>query len=298
MPELSVAKTTNSAFSPIYRPVVLIVGGTSGIGRGVAERFAHYTQGNAHILICGRNRVAAEEIIASFPKHPESLYEFVECDASLMKNVVQVSSVLKSKLTTLNYLVMSQGIFTFQGRTETAEGIDHKLALHFYSRWKFFDELSPLLLKAKELGQEARVMTVMATGDGGKIDLNDLGLKKNYSMWNSGKAAPTYNDLLVEEYAMKYPQLSFIHAHPGFVATPLAGHAHWLFKATLPLLTAFAVSAETSAEYLLYSLIRPDFAKGGFHVERHGDLVPESHLYISDEAREKVFAHYKELTNV
>ena len=34
----------------------------------------------------------------------------------------------------LDILVMTQGIATTQGRTETEEGIDMKLALHYYSR--------------------------------------------------------------------------------------------------------------------------------------------------------------------
>ena len=37
-------------------PVALFVGGTSGIGQGAVEAFAKYTNGNAHVIICGRNR--------------------------------------------------------------------------------------------------------------------------------------------------------------------------------------------------------------------------------------------------
>lgn len=40
-------------------PVALFVGGTSGIGQATAEAFARHTQGNAHIIICGRNREGA-----------------------------------------------------------------------------------------------------------------------------------------------------------------------------------------------------------------------------------------------
>lgn len=34
----------------------------------------------------------------------------------------------------LDILVLTQGIATTQGRTETEEGIDMKMALHYYSR--------------------------------------------------------------------------------------------------------------------------------------------------------------------
>ena len=115
-----------------------------------------------------------------------------------MKNVTSAAAVIKGKISSLNYLVLSQGILTFQGRNETSEGIDRKLALHFYSRWKFVDELLPLLQKAKERNEEARVMSVLAAGKGGEVNLDDLGLKKTFSLMTAGLQAPTYNDLFVQ----------------------------------------------------------------------------------------------------
>ena len=96
-----------------------------------------FVPGNARILICGRNKASAERIIATFPKTPNSQYEFVECDASLMKNVVKAAADIKSRVGgPINYLVLSQGIMTTNGFDATAEGIDRKMSLHFYSRWK------------------------------------------------------------------------------------------------------------------------------------------------------------------
>jgi len=141
---------------------------------------------------------AADDIIATFPRHSNSLYEFVQCDATLMKNVVTASSEVRNNTPTLNYLVLSPGVIDIQGRNETSEGIDAKMALNFYARWKFVDELLPLLQKARANNQEARVMTVLAPGNGGKIDLDDLGLKKTYSFFTNLFQVPTYNDLLVE----------------------------------------------------------------------------------------------------
>lgn len=53
---------------------------------------------------------------------------------------------------------------TLKGRDETSEGMDKKLALNYYARWKFVHDLMPLLEKAKAAGEDARVLTVLAAG--------------------------------------------------------------------------------------------------------------------------------------
>lgn len=56
----------------------------------------------------------------------------------------------------------------------------------------------PLLQKAKDAGQDAKVMTVLHPGAGKEIDLDDLGLKKHYSLSNAALSASTYNDMMIE----------------------------------------------------------------------------------------------------
>ena len=200
MVALAAARAANAAFSPSYFPVAVFVGGTSGIGRATAEAFARYTKGNAHIVIVGRNKSAADEIIASFPKptKPEAKHEFVQCDVFLMRNIQATTASLRESLPKINYLVLSPGLFNLRGRDETVEGIDKRLGLHYYARWKFVYDLLPLVQKAKEAGEDAKVMSVLAPGSGRPIDLDDLGLKKNYSFPKAGVASPTYTDLAME----------------------------------------------------------------------------------------------------
>ncbi|KAL6306447.1 hypothetical protein BKA93DRAFT_774811 [Sparassis latifolia] len=200
MPSLVTVRASNADFAPHYLPVALFVGGTSGIGRAVAEAFARYTHGNAHIIICGRNSAAAESIIASFPTptSPDATHEFVHCDVSSIKSVAATTEALQARLGRLNFLVLSPGVFTVAGRTETPEGLDYKLALHYYGRWKFIYDLIPLLRKAKSSWEDAKVVTIFGAGKGGPIDLENLGLETRYSFSAVAAAASTYNDLMVE----------------------------------------------------------------------------------------------------
>lgn len=163
----------------------------------MALAFARQTKGNAHIVLIGRNGTAAKSIISRFPPptNPLAKHEFVEADVSLMANVRSTSAVLREKLDKINFLVMSPGIMNSRGRTETSEGIDVKLALHYYARFAFTHELLPLLKSASEReGEDAKVYSVLGAGVTGDIDLNDLGLKKTFSLSAAALQAPSYND--------------------------------------------------------------------------------------------------------
>ncbi len=62
----------------------------------------------------------------------------------------------------------------------------------------------PLLQKAKDAGEDAKMLTVLSAGlESGPIDLDDLGLKKNFTLPNAARSMSTYNDLMV--------QVSLIH---------------------------------------------------------------------------------------
>jgi hypothetical protein len=58
--------------------------------------------------------------------------------------------------------------------------------------------LLPKIEKAAEKGEDARVFSVLAAGQGGAIDLDDLDLKKNGGLKRKADSATTYNDLMIE----------------------------------------------------------------------------------------------------
>lgn len=186
-------------FSPNYTPVAVFVGGTSGIGQAMAEVLSHHTNGDSSIIILGRNRAAAEASLAQLPKptNPKIKREFIQCDVTRMKNVHAATQEILSKYPKINFLVLSTGFMSMKGRDETEEGLDTKLAAHYYSRWKFIDGLLPALRKANEDGEDGKVLSVFSAGMSGVIDIEDLGLKKRYSLSRAAEQAIIYNDLMV-----------------------------------------------------------------------------------------------------
>ncbi|KDQ08652.1 hypothetical protein BOTBODRAFT_48112 [Botryobasidium botryosum FD-172 SS1] len=294
MPSLAEARASNAAFAPSYRPVAIFVGGTSGIGRGMAEVFARHTGGNAHIIIVGRDKAKANAIIESFPQSSASTYEFIPCDVSLMKNVRACTDSLAQRLPKINILVLTAGMFTMQGRIETEEGLDKTLALHIYSRWKFVEGMLPLLKKAKADGEDARVMTVNDSVYGGPIRLHDLDLKEEYSWSAAASTARTGNDIMITEYARRHPEIAFMHTAPGLVNTPLLSKNYPIIGTLLsPIMSLFATNPQDCAEWMLYPLLSKDFGQGGFRLNNHAEPSPPN-KYMTEESRQKVYEKVQE----
>ncbi|KAE9405839.1 hypothetical protein BT96DRAFT_955108 [Gymnopus androsaceus JB14] len=306
MPSISEVRARNAAMlsTTSYLPVAIFVGGTSGIGEGMAEAFSKHTQGNAHIIIVGRNRAAAENIIARFPKptSPEAKHEFIQCDVSLMRNIRSVSEEIRSKVTKINLLAMSPGFMTTSGRNETEEGIDRKLAVHYYSRWMFTKELMNLLENAEEQGEDAKVLSVFSAGKGGAIDVNDLGLKKTFSLKNAAMQVPTYNDLMVEEFASRHPRITLAHAYPGGVNTNIltSAEASTLTKMAIDLLTPLGfllTSRQDCGEYMLNGILNVAKTPGAWRLGSRGEDLAKKRYYGSEEERKKLWEHTVEATN-
>jgi NAD(P)-dependent dehydrogenase (short-subunit alcohol dehydrogenase family) len=301
-------------------PVAVFVGGTSGIGQGMAEAFGRYTNGKAHIVIVGRNKEAADSILSRIPKptSAEWSHEFVQCDISRMKNVQKASEEILAKHPKINFLVQSAGIMTTSGRDETEEGIDRKMAIHYYGRWKFIDSLLPALKKAKEDGEEAKSMSVFSAGHGGEINTDDLGLKKTYTLQNAASQTSTYNDLMNEvcihfspnlhftllttlkEFAARNPGLTFLHAYPGGVRTALfdsspSASVRIGGKAALFLLGPFMVTQDQCAEYMWGSIF--NHTGGAFRVDNHGKDYGKKNYFGNAEQRRKLWEHTVKMTS-
>jgi NAD(P)-dependent dehydrogenase (short-subunit alcohol dehydrogenase family) len=194
-------------FSPFLRSDI------QGIGAGIATAFAKYSpkdKNAPHIILVGRSQQGADDVIAEMKKvNSAGQYEFVKGDLSLMKGVRSVANEVTSKVDKINYLCMSAGILTLKAQDDTEEGLDKKASLHFYSRLTHLSSskltcrfllgnlLMPKVEKAAETGEDARVLSVLAAGHGGAIDVNNLNLS-NAGLKRKADSATTYNDLMIE----------------------------------------------------------------------------------------------------
>lgn len=295
MPSLPNVKASNASYAPSYIPTAVFIGGTSGIGQAMAELFAKQTNGRANIILIGRNKAPAEKIIASFPSPPDGVkHEFVECDASELEKVHKTSQELLQRLDKINILVLCATKLLFSA-VETPEGLESSMVTRYYSRAKFATELLPLLKNAQAKGEDARVLTILGAAMGRQVDLTDLGVKK----WKINRMAfhtGTFNDIMVKVLSDENPEIAFIHAYPGVVDTP-GFNSLWITRLLHPILKFFITSSADCAENMMYALLNPDFAKGGYWLSKQADTLTLGEN-VNDEVTKAVWDHTIEVAKL
>ncbi len=271
----------------------IVVGGTSGIGEGIAHRLA---KANVSVTIIGRSKARGEEVVktlSSLSSSKEVNHNFVACDSFMMKNIQAVCSDIKSKQQSLDYLVLTQGMATTQGRTETQEGIDQKLALHYFGRMMFVKELLPLLRASGEQeGDAAKVLTVLSAGVHKPYEQyrDNFDLSKEYTLSYAANSAGFYNDLAVDAWSKQSgnEKIAFIHAAPGFVNTNWGTEMPWYLKAAVRLIQPLGRSPDDCGEVMCDPLFNRK--EGGFFlIDNNANETQKTKLH-SDEARDFVFA--------
>ena len=267
----------------------LIVGGTSGIGYAIACRVASSNPASS-VTVVGRNKPA------SFP-HPNM--EFNHLDASSMRSIKRYTDELKSSGSKLDLLVMSQGILTMQGRTETSEGIDVKMALHYYGKQLLIRELLPVL------SDGGRVLIVLdgSSGNPAKLIWDDLDLKTHYGIKAAADHCVSMTDAMVQYWAKVQPDAPadskkhFIHAFPGSVNTPIVkGIVPTYLQAPAGLLAKWTLtSPEKCAERMLDGAedrVKEGTQQGKFwaNIDSKGNPVKDKAVWTDDQM-EKITKH-------
>ncbi|KZV79621.1 hypothetical protein EXIGLDRAFT_706744 [Exidia glandulosa HHB12029] len=268
---LAAVQASNAQYAPSFRPVIVVFGGTSGIGAGLVRAFATHIPPHtgAHIVVVGRSKPAADALIASLPSNSNSQYDFVRVDALLVHDLracIRQELFGTLGLKKINYLVLSQGELKLDSTARTSEGFHPTISLMVYGRARAALDLAPLLQAAAAAGEDARIMSVAAPGTGGAINLDDVALDKMGSValraamitytdigplekklicrtmvikicvtsklgQISSKQNMAPTDIYVASLAQRFPDLALTHAGPGFVKTGIARGLPWYVRA-------------------------------------------------------------------
>lgn len=279
--------------------VGVFVGATSGIGEHTAYAFAKYTK-NPTVYIVGRNADAGARVLARLKELNSAVdARFLKHDMSLIKEADVLSNTILAEQQKINLLFLSPGFLTTKGRQETVEGVDSKLSINYYGRWRVVENLIPLVEKAAESGENARVVSVLAPGNEGPVNMNDLGLKHNFSLANANRHITEFNSLAVERFAKLYPNVAFLHAGPGVVNTGILRSFPWYVRYPASLAMVFASSPEDSGERFYYiGAGSPDYKAGSYILDGGFKSLKEraqERGYLTPELQNTVWAHSEQV---
>ncbi|KAF1967966.1 NAD(P)-binding protein, partial [Bimuria novae-zelandiae CBS 107.79] len=140
--------------------LVFITGGTAGIGAETARTLAPH--GPEHIYITGRNRTAADKLIAEIrDKYPSIRMTFVEVDFTSLKSV---KDVVRNgfKHERLDLLMCTAGVMT-QPAVLSKDEI--QLAINHLAHAMLIDCLLPTLLPTAQFpNSDVRILSTTSMG--------------------------------------------------------------------------------------------------------------------------------------
>src|ERR1700730_18467120 len=240
---------------PMAGKVVLITGGTGGIGKDPAIGLA--TMG-ARVGITGRDLARAEQAatdIRAASRNPA--VDAFAADMSSQAEVRRVAADVLNAYPRLDVLINNVGGF-WAHRHPTTDGLERTFALNHLAPFL----LTNLLLDRLKASAPARVVTVSSGAQSmGRIDFDDLRGVRNYSGQRDYKQAKIANVIFTIELPRRLDGTGITAnaVHPGVVRTNFGAEDQaWFFalisRVVRPLLKTPAQGAQTP----IYMASSPD----------------------------------------
>ncbi|KAI5241247.1 hypothetical protein E4T43_05539 [Aureobasidium subglaciale] len=296
MVSLDSIRMSNLQAADLENLVTVFVGGTNGVAESTEkELFLRATTPIAYII--GRSQEKGDSLCKELEDlNPGSKAIFLKKDISILKNVDEVCEELKRREKKINVLFLSAGYMSLGGRKETPEGLDHKMAVNYYSRIRFIMNLMPELTAAGSNHELSRVLTVLAAGSEADFDMDNMELTKGYTLHSCLSHCVMMTDFMMEELAKRHPKTSFSHSYPGTVKSgitnqltgPIRLGIKVLYSVMTPWILNFRESGErhffqiTSSMYKAKDGVAGIPLNGGLDIAVGMDEVKGSGAYLLD----------------
>ncbi|KAJ2979373.1 hypothetical protein NUW58_g7217 [Xylaria curta] len=216
--------------------VILITGGTNGLGAAAAVMLAR--RNPAKIYITGRNESAAQHVIADIKSTgTQTETVWLRCDHANLASVKEAAEVVSAKESRLDVLMANAGVMA-RPPGLTNDGYELQFGINHVAHALLIRKLLRLLQKtAKEHG-EARVIPISSLAfvlapRGHGIVFDDLKTTQEYwilGKWQRYAQSKLANLLYGRELARRYPEIVTLVADPGPSNTGLVSNLGFLDK--------------------------------------------------------------------
>lgn len=274
---------------------IVVTGASDGIGLECASQLA--LEGH-HVVLVGRNPgklAAAVERVRR--ESPEAPVESFVCDFASLAAVRELAGQLLASSPRIDVLVSNAGT-VFDKRTVTAEGNEATFQVNHLSGFL----LTELLLDRIVASAPARIVITSSVGSyQGKLDLDDLGMERGYTIMRAYNRSKLANVLHTRELATRLQgtDVTVNCLHPGAIATNIWSGAPWFARPVLELAKKIVMEKpETGGSRLAYLATSPEVegASGGYYEKNR--LKTPARLALDAELGRRLVAVSRELVGL
>jgi NAD(P)-dependent dehydrogenase (short-subunit alcohol dehydrogenase family) len=274
--------------------VVVITGGTSGIGQVSAEKLAAM---GARIVLVARSKSRGEATLDRLREvAPGQQHSIYYGDVSRFGDLNRLVAEIRSAEPRIDVLINNAGAM-FGQREVTEDGLELTFATNHVSYFVMTLGLREQLVAA---GSARVVNTSSHAHYRGKIDFNDLQFAQGYKAFPAYCNSKLYNVLFTSALARRLAGTGVTtnSLHPGFVNTRFGDTTGGWTSRIFGAMKLFAISPEKGAETIIYLASSDEVAKtSGLYFYKCKAVEP-SKLAKDDAAAERLWQETAKLAGI
>lgn len=272
--------------------VVVITGGTSGIGLVAAEKLASM---GARLVLVARDRTRAEAALARLRNRGPAAHSVHYADLSRIAEMKRVAAEIAAAEARIDVLINNAGA-VFNSRQTTADGLEMTFATNHLA---YFVVTLGLEQRLRATPGARVVNTSSDAHRGARLDFNDLQSARRYRGFPAYSRSKLCNILFTRELAKRWrgSGVTANSLHPGFVATRFGDQSGGAFATMIRFAKLFAISPEKGAETIIYLASSPEVANvSGAYFYKCREASPTKEAQ-DDEAARRLWDESARLTS-
>lgn len=263
------------------RPIALITGASSGIGKSAAKSLLDK---GWHVIAQGRDRARSEiaeaELRASMPT--SARLDMIRANLSEMGDVVRLAEAVLELTPSLNRVMNNAGGISAE-QASTPDGFETTFAGNHLGHFLLNEKLLPLLINTARCqnGYGVRIINTSSAGHFSALPINwdDI---QCADQWNSAQAYCTvklYNILFANELSKRFAKdgIRACSFHPGSIGSNFASHGDAAMQSYMA--SQNLESSEDGADTLVWLASAPDQELGDaqyFYKRQPSPMSPQA----------------------
>ena len=223
----------------------LITGATSGLGKATAIQLADL---GVNLILACRNLNKAEQVKKLIQQRSTVNVNLVYVDLAILQTVREAATEIIKNFTVPDIIINNAGVFNLS-RQETVDGLEHTMAVNYYSHFLLTYLLLPSL---KIANKPIRIINVSSKAAlHSSISLKNINFQKRYHSFKAYGASKLAQLYFTRELAQQLinSNITVNAVHPGSVSTNI-----WHLKTNLVanVIKKFSKTPEEGAKPIIY----------------------------------------------